>query len=321
MANLEVPGRAPPVAGSGCFYCQICIEGGHAVEADAFCTVCTEFMCSGCSNVHRRSKVTRNHHQLDKEHMPSKDTVKKAHENLSEHCEKHPRELIKYFCPVHQALLCGDCIVLDSHTCKLESILNVSVSFKDSGVYKDIKLLVDKLAEDACKTTRAVEKKTKDIDHFERNDEDNVIDFQSKVITCLNVKFQYVISQISKVSQESKVKLIHLQKRSKETEIEAAGLKTDMKENENNNVLLFISAHRTKKRANDIPGKLCQIEKEVSTIPTYEFTQSSQFEAALMGPNCIGNYRSSADTKEHSSDEVCSVEQKGIFTQTVYIDF
>jgi len=317
MANLEVPGRAPPAAGSDCFYCQICIEGGHAVEADAFCTVCTEFMCSGCSNVHRRSKASRNHHQLDKEHMHTKNTAETVHENLSEHCEKHPRELIKYFCPVHQALLCGDCIAFDSHTCKLESILNVSVSFKDSSVYKHIKSRVSKLVDDACKTTTAVENKTKYIDLCLRKDEYDVFDFQSKINACLKVKFQNVYSQITKVRQELKVKLTHLQKRSKETEIKAAGLKADMEENENNNVLLFISAHRTKKRANGIPDKLRRIEREVSNIPTYEFKPSSQFEAALMGPNCIGIYRSSADTDEQSSDEIFGVEHKGSFTPTV----
>jgi len=78
-----------------------------------------------------------------------------------------------------------------------------------------------------------------------------------------------------------------------------------MEENENNNVLLFISAHRAKKRANAIPDKLCQIEEEVNNIPAYEFTSNSKFEAALKRSNCIGIYRSSADTHELSSEEIC----------------
>jgi len=317
MANLEVPGRAQPAAGSDYSCCQLCIEGGDAVEADAFCTVCTEFMCSGCSNVHRRSKASRNHQQLDKKHMPTKDTVEEVHENLSDHCEKHPRELIKYFCPLHQALLCGDCIAFDSHACKLESILNISVSFKDSGVYKDIKSLVSKLADDAVKTTIAVENKAMAISDSERKDTTEVKDFQTKVIVCLNEKFQNLTSHIAIANQELKVKLKHLQKRSKETEIEAAGLKADMEENENNNVLLFIYAHRTKKRANVIPDKLSRLEDEVGNMPTYEFTPSSLLEVGLKGSNCIGIYRSSADIHEHSSDEICSDEHKGSFTPTV----
>jgi len=320
MAHLEVPGRSPPAAGSDYPYCQICIKGGNAVEAYAFCTVCTEFMCSGCSNVHRRSKATRNHHQLDKEHMPSKDTVKEVHENLSEHCEKHPRELIKYFCPVHQDLLCGDCIAFDSHTCKLESILNISVSFQDSSVYKDIQSFISKLADDAGKTTTAVENKAMAIDDSERKDTTEVNEFQSNVMACLNRKVQNLHSQIAIANQELKIKLIHLQERSKETKVEAIRLKVDMEENVNNNVLLFISAHRTKNRANHILDKLCRLEEEVSNIPTYEFTPSSQFEAALKGSNCIGIYRSSADTHAHRSDEICSDEHKGSFTKIDLFD-
>jgi len=40
-------------------------------------------------------------------------------------------------------------------------------------------------------------------------------------------------------------------------------------------------------------------------VPTYEFTPNSKFEAALKRSNCIGIYRSSADTHELSSDENC----------------
>jgi len=251
--------------------------------------------------------------------MSTMDNVEEVHENLSEHCEKHPRELIKYFCPVHQALLCGDCIVLDSHTCKLESILNVSFSFKDSSVYKDIKCLIRKLADDACKTTTTVENKAMAFGNSERKNENEVCDFQSKVIACLNEQFQNLTSQITKVNRELKINLLHLQKISKETEDEATALKADMEKNDNNNVLLFISAQRSKYRANDILDRLHRIEEEVNNIPTFEFTPSSQFESALKGRNCIGAYRSSADTYEHSSDKICSDEHKGSFTTVVLI--
>ena len=317
MADLEVPGKVPLIPDTDAPYCQLCIEGGECVLAEAYCTIDKEFLCSGCSNAHRRSKTTRNHPLLDKENMPSKVGVEEVHENISEYCEKHSRELIKYFCPEHQSLLCGDCIAFDAHTCKVKAIGNVSKSFIDSSVYKDIKSHINKLADNACKTTAALEKKGIDIDNSERKDKDEVGDFQSHVIACLNEKFQKLTSQITATSQEFKVKLIHLQERSKATEAEATRLKADMEENESNNVLLFISAHRAQQRANLIPDKLHRIEEEIGKIPTYEFTPSSKFNEALNGSNSIGIYRSSADTHEHGSDEICSGDHKGSITHIV----
>jgi len=305
MANREVPGRSPPAARSDSRYCEPCIEGGKSVAADAYCTVCNEFMCSGCSNAHRWSKLSRNHHQLDKENMPTTANVEEVHENLSEHCEKHPRELIKYFCPEHQALLCGDCVALDQHMCKLEAIANAAIKFKDSSAYKYIQTHIRQLANDACQTTLAVEKKAMDVDNSERKDKTEVLDFQSTVAECLKEKIQNLTCQITTASQEMKIALTHLQERSKDTEAEASGLKADLEDKESNSVLLFIYAYKSKERATVIPDKLRHIEEELSKIPTYKL----KLDVALQGLSCIGTYRHSANKQD--SGEMWSDKQKG----------
>jgi len=305
MANREVPGRSPPAAGLDSRYCQICIEGGDCVAADAYCTICTEFMCSGCSNVHRWSRATRSHHQLDKENMPTTANVEEVHVNLSEHCETHPRELIKYFCPTHQALLCSHCVALDQHMCKLEAIVSVAISFKDSSAYKDIQTHIRQLANDACQTTLAVEKKAMDVDNSERKDKTEVLDFQSTIAECLKEKCHHLTGQITTASQEMKIILTHLQERSKDTEAEASGLKADLEDKENNSVLLFIYAYKSKERATAIPDKLRHIEEELNKIPTYKL----KLDVALQSLSCIGSYRKSANKQD--SDEMWSDKQKG----------
>jgi len=243
MSNIESPGRSPPVSNPDAPYCQICIEGGGSVAAEAYCTVCKEFQCSVCSNVHRRSRATRTHHMLEKESMPSKTAgqdPESRHENLGEFCEEHPHELIKYFCPKHRSLHCGDCVVLYQHPCKLEVIANVSVNFKDSSVFQDIKSKIDKLTDDVCEDTAKLEKQTVALDDSEQKDKTQVLDFQSKVIASLNEKFRNLTSQIAEIHRDSKLTLFNLQELSKENEAEATGLKADIERNESNSVLLFI---------------------------------------------------------------------------------
>ena len=93
MANIELPESSPPVSDQDAPYCQMCIEGGDSIAAEAYCTVCKEFQCLMCSNMHRRSRGTRTHHMLDKESMPTKiadQDHKSRHNNLSVFCEEHP---------------------------------------------------------------------------------------------------------------------------------------------------------------------------------------------------------------------------------------
>lgn len=97
------------------------------------------------------------------------------------------------------------------------------------------------------------------------------------------------------------------------SEAEATELKGDMEENENNDASLFLYAHRKKTRANDIPDR--KIKEELSNMPIHKFIPTSTFEAALKGPTCVGIFRSSANTHEHSSDEIGSDEHKGSSTQ------
>jgi len=207
MANLELLGSLPPVSNPDAPYCQICIEGGDSIAAEAYCTVCKEFQCSVCSNVHRRSRGTRTHQMLDKESMPTKTAGQDhelRHENMGEFCDEHPYELIKYFCPKHQSLHCGDCVVLNQHPCKLEMIATVSVNFKDSSVYQAIKSKIYQLTNDVCEDTAELEKQTLALDDSEQKDKTQVLDFQSKVIASLNEKFRILTSQIAKIHQDSK---------------------------------------------------------------------------------------------------------------------
>jgi len=247
FANPEASDKSTSVADPDGPHCQLC---DNCVAAEAYCKVCKEFMCSACSNAHRRSRGTRHHQLLDKESMPSDipgNDYEPSHEILSEYCEEHPHELIKYFCPQHQSLHCGDCVVLSQHKCKMEVISKVSFGFKDSGMYKDVKFNISQLADDVCEHTIELEKQTKILDDKEQNDKTQVLDFQSKVIARLNEKFQSLTAQIAQSSQESKVSLSLLQQKAKENEVEATGLKTELVNNESNDVLLFISTYKSQK--------------------------------------------------------------------------
>ena len=67
----EVSGRRPDDSESGSDdsipYCQPCIN----VLATAFCTDCSNYFCSPCTDYHRKMALTKNHNLLEGSAMPS----------------------------------------------------------------------------------------------------------------------------------------------------------------------------------------------------------------------------------------------------------
>ena len=107
VTSMEVPGKTPPQIAQ---HCDLCAEGDENISAETYCPVCDEYLCTPCATSHQRSRSSRNHKLVDKGSMPRKRS-EKGQENVSEYCKDHPRELVKYYCPTHGDLLCGDCIV------------------------------------------------------------------------------------------------------------------------------------------------------------------------------------------------------------------
>jgi len=107
MASMEVAGKTAPKV---IHNCDLCAKGDENIPAETYCPVCDEYLCTTCATTHQRSRSTRNHKLVDKESMPRKRS-EKDQEYVSGYCKDHPRELVKYYCPTHGDLLCGDCIV------------------------------------------------------------------------------------------------------------------------------------------------------------------------------------------------------------------
>ncbi|XP_052815627.1 transcription intermediary factor 1-alpha-like [Mya arenaria] len=120
---MEVPGkkRDPDLdkgSTDATVYCQPCGEGGKRAVAQGFCQTCEEYMCAPCVEYHKRLKMSRNHILLSKDKMPSfYPSTKKSAIADTDYCNNHPKEMIKFYCPTHGNLGCGDCVVLDHRSC------------------------------------------------------------------------------------------------------------------------------------------------------------------------------------------------------------
>ncbi|XP_052778409.1 transcription intermediary factor 1-alpha-like [Mya arenaria] len=165
----SVPGKTVAMAkasASDHTYCQPCAEEGNKISPDAFCPICKEFLCSNCARVHRNMKLTKSHALQDKSSMPSSFHGEESEEeNYIEICQRHGKEFIKYFCPNHDELLCGDCVVEKMHrSCDIDKISQVAKRYKEGAEYNNLKTGLDQMVRDIGELSNNILASTKSVD-------------------------------------------------------------------------------------------------------------------------------------------------------------
>ena len=98
-------------------HCDRCIEtiGNTAI---VFCCTCCKFLCTACTEDHKRWRETHEH-ELIPVGEEKGDSAGAALESLLKNtphklltCEQHQDEMLKFYCETCSMLICRDCIVL-----------------------------------------------------------------------------------------------------------------------------------------------------------------------------------------------------------------
>ncbi|XP_060586834.1 E3 ubiquitin-protein ligase TRIM71-like isoform X2 [Ruditapes philippinarum] len=142
-------------------YCEICDRDDIRLPAFGYCVDCEEHLCQSCFNTHRRPKPLRHHQLLDKDHMPHKQKFQRSSKSTSslqtgdftKPCNKHTKEVIKFYCHDHNAVICSVCVTIE-HTptsCHVDYIPDISGQVIDSTEFretlKDIDILTYKYSQ------------------------------------------------------------------------------------------------------------------------------------------------------------------------------
>ncbi|XP_045193522.2 uncharacterized protein LOC123549464 [Mercenaria mercenaria] len=102
------------------FSCTPCSEDGKNTEAEYQCVDCRTFFCSRCLLFHNR--VFKLHTILNKDSLASShcqpDATSASKSILQDVCSKHPAEIIKMYCALHDLVCCTVCIAMDHRSCK-----------------------------------------------------------------------------------------------------------------------------------------------------------------------------------------------------------
>ena len=287
MATMEVAGRKNADVTQ---HCEPCAEGDANIPAEAYCPVCNEYLCTACATVHQRSRMSRNHKLMDKASMPSKRS-EQSHETVSEYCKDHPRELVKYYCPTHGDLLCGNCIVKRSHTCKMEVIADVSKGYRNNTEYKQHALNLKKITEAISKTKQDVSSKAVAIEDAKEHSVKQVRTFQAELIDGINKMTDEILTQIETKTEATHMLLSNLKTTSKTAELEAQSMANVIERSQENDILLFIATHQTKEKLNQVSRKIEDVENALKGVPQYSFTENIEVKSLFQNSTDIGRYK------------------------------
>ncbi|XP_045216498.2 uncharacterized protein LOC123566453 [Mercenaria mercenaria] len=147
-------------------YCQPCDCDGPRLPAHGYCVDCREHLCDTCFMAHKRHTLSRHHTLLDDNSMPQTMSSAPVHpsqpDNLTKPCPRHMKEMIKFYCQNHEALLCSVCVTLEHTvtTCKVNYIPDISGQVINSKEHQVILKAMDTITEQCRKKSEDVKKLT-----------------------------------------------------------------------------------------------------------------------------------------------------------------
>ena len=273
-------------------WCQPCADAGNDVIAVKFCSVCQEWLCSACTDFHRRLKALKHHTLYDKDALPvAVQDIEQ--ENKTKYCKTHPNELIKYFCPTHKTLHCGDCAA--SSTCKMDKISNVCKDIRTDEEFKEIQSNIGTLMSEASvleasaneMITSVVEKGVRDVAEVER--------FEQLIIEKIKSHSRSIKDDINLATSESKCQLEGVIDRCNEMRSVGEQLSNGLDESIENNSEVFISFVQAKPVLLSTFDELAAA-KDQSKQKSYSFKESVELENALAKVKSFGSYEAAEAT-------------------------
>ena len=101
--------------------CDYCRYAGSMVAAVSLCLECHDDMCDGCTDAHRKTKMTRDHKVVPFEQIRNGlyDSNVREYQNVG--CQEHDKSPMISFCEVREKLTCKHCDMESNSNNKLSS--------------------------------------------------------------------------------------------------------------------------------------------------------------------------------------------------------
>ncbi|XP_052778870.1 E3 ubiquitin-protein ligase TRIM33-like [Mya arenaria] len=283
-------GKAQMASGSALdrIYCQPCAGGGKKINSEAFCPVCKEFLCFTCARVHRNQKMTKSHRLQDKDSLPTSFRDDSEYESYTEICQRHAKEIIKYYCLNHETLLCSDCVVEDEkhRSCKMDKLPQVVKRFKQGVEYNSLKTGLVQTASDIDKLSHEIHAILKLVDEESQTNINELRKLRNEINQYLDKKENELLAEIDQKKRISNTLINGLKSKCTNMKSSIEKLKSELQAQHDNGNQLLIVGKRAIKELAGIQAALDVSRR--SEVPRYKFHRNSAIEQSIASERELG---------------------------------
>jgi len=291
---MEVGGkRADSTAAT---FCQPCTDAGDSVAALKLCSVCKEWLCVTCIEYHRRFKATKTHTLLDKDSV-SDTTAEQDQSNTTHFCDAHPAELIKYFCPTHDTVHCGDCAA--SKSCKLDKLSSISSNIRNKREFKELQSNIVQLIQGADALESKVNTIVESVEEEGDNHLDQVARHEQWLIEKIKAHSAGLKDDVNIAMSETKYQLSSVIDTC--TDIRSTGeqLSNGLDESNANDSEVFIAFIKAKPVLQTKSDELIAAGRQ-SKVKHYRFKKCLDIETMLQTSKSFGTYEADVEDVQPS---------------------
>jgi len=108
--------------------CQNCTEA----KSTSYCHSCSMFICTSCTNAHKKMKVFEGHKTVPISEMREGAMIQLPIRKAPSYtCQEHGGELLKLYCFDCEQLICRDCTLVDHTGHKYDFVKSVAAAFRE----------------------------------------------------------------------------------------------------------------------------------------------------------------------------------------------
>ncbi|XP_053387999.1 uncharacterized protein LOC123543954 [Mercenaria mercenaria] len=265
-------------------HCKPCAERKLSTRATGLCRECAEHMCKDCFDTHKQFKLNRGHILTN-----SDETVaeKENAEDL-EKCEQHFSELIKFYCPQHEQVGCGDCMILEHKTCKVEYIRDKARVFKSSQEFKTLVQGAKKYLSEANEISISIKENKKQALNINEKFLKDVNMFKEDLISHVNKLTNAILKQGEIIKVKDMKNMDVLEKENEDLMIEISRLTKVFESQIDQPQKLFVSSVLQKPKLNQLREQLDSIQGR-NNIESYEFQRNDNLERSVKDSKQMGS--------------------------------
>ncbi|XP_053404865.1 uncharacterized protein LOC128558723 [Mercenaria mercenaria] len=286
-----VPGRTEQIL------CQPCSSKDKQTVADVFCSICDEFQCMDCSNIHKTYAFMKNHKLVNAKDIKEKP-VWFDMKGLDQ-CDEH-QEVLKFFCEDENQLCCSTCAIVDHRKC--HSVVEIQkIAGRSALTSSELKASVQDIREKAETVVRYTKSSKEQLDQDVKEVSLTIIRMRDNVMKMFDDLERSVAKDAESFKTETLNKLTKKQS-DNEKHIADATKSLETIDNVHQNGTpsqQFILKHKMKKQVDELSSN---VDKECQRLETV--TISFDFDETLkIPPLLISDYIPGQLTLKYSVPE------------------